>query len=122
MLSAQAEDTQKRVQSATSVAMQTQRDVQTLSALAHTADLSAKMTSEKLEREIEALQQQLQAQKMLATQEAQVSQSNQDVIARKLKEAQQMIQTAATTSQMYETQLATLTQKMVTMERLLIEQ
>ena len=75
MLSAQAEETHKRMQSATSVAMQTQQEVRTLSSLARTADLTAKMASEKIEREVEVLQSELQAQKMLATQEAQASKS-----------------------------------------------
>ena len=52
----QAEDTQKRIQSATKVAIQTQQEVSTLLALARTADLTAKMTSEKMEREVEAMQ------------------------------------------------------------------
>ena len=56
ILSVQAEETQKRVQSATSVALQMQQEVRTLSSLACTADLTAKMTSEKMEREVEAMQ------------------------------------------------------------------
>ena len=59
ILSVQAEETQKRVQNATSVALQTQQEVRTLSSLARTADLTAKMTSEKMEREVEVMQQEL---------------------------------------------------------------
>ena len=58
------------MQGATSVALQTQQEVRTLSSLARTADLTAKMTSEKMEREVEAMQQELQAQKALSVQEA----------------------------------------------------
>ena len=122
MLSAQAEETQKRVQGATSVVLQMQQEVWTLSSLARTADLTAKMASEKLEREVESLQRELTVQKIASVQEAEATKSAQDVIARKLQEAQQMIQTTTQVSQTYEAQLATLTQKMATMEQLLIEQ
>ena len=122
ILSVQAEETQKRVQSATSVALQTQQEVRTLSSLARTADLTAKMTSEKMEREVEGMQQELQAQKALAVQEAQAARSAQDDIARKLHEAQQKIQATADVSQTYETQLSALNEKMATLEQLLIGQ
>ena len=55
MLSTQAEETQKCVQGATSVPLQMQQEVRTLSSLARTADLTAKMASEKIEREVESL-------------------------------------------------------------------
>ena len=55
ILTAQAEETQKRIQGATSVAMQMQSKVRTLSLLAQTADLMAKMASEKVEREVDSL-------------------------------------------------------------------
>ena len=96
--------------------MRTQQEVRTLSAMARTADLQSKMTSEKVEREVGALQQQLEQQKMLASQEAQASRSTQDVIARKLQEAQQMIQSTATTTQTYETEVAKLKQQMAALE------
>ena len=57
ILSAKADDMQKHIQSATSVAIQTQQEVRTLSAMARTADLTAKMTSEKVERQVETMQQ-----------------------------------------------------------------
>ena len=63
ILSAQAEETQKRIQGATSVALQTQSEVRTLSSLAQTADITAKMASEKVEREVESLQHDLQVQR-----------------------------------------------------------
>ena len=53
LLSAQAEETQKRIQGATSVAMQTRSEVRTLSSLAQMADLTARMALEKIEREVE---------------------------------------------------------------------
>ena len=96
------EETQKRVQSSTSVALQMQQEVRTLSSLARTADLTAKMTSEKIEREVEAMQQELQAKKALSVQEAQAARNAQDIIARKLQEAQQTIQSTASVSQKYE--------------------
>ena len=55
-------------------------------------------------------------------QEAQAARSAQDVIARKLQEAQQMLQAMASISQRYETQIAELSQKMAAMEQLLIGQ
>ena len=58
--------------------------MRTLSSLARTADLTAKMTSKKMEREVEAMQQELLAQKALSVQEAQAARSAQDIIARKL--------------------------------------
>ena len=122
ILSAQADETQKRVQSATSVALQTQSQVRTLSSLARTADLTAKIASEKVERGIEAMEKELEAQKMLSVQEAQASRSAQDILASKLKEAQQMIQTTVQTSQTYELQMQQFQQKMTKMEQLLIEQ
>ena len=122
ILTAQAEETQKRVQSATSVAIQTRQEVRTLSSLARTADITAKIASEKVERGIEAMENELQAQKALSVQEAQASRSAQDILARKLKEAQEMIQATTTTTQKYEAHLTTLTEKMATMERLVIEQ
>ena len=61
-------------------------------------------------------------QRAAAQQEAQVSKSTQDIIARKLQEAQQTIQATANISQKYEEQIIAISQKMATMERLLIEQ
>ena len=55
ILTAQADDTQRRIQSATKVAMQTQQQVQALSALARTVDLTAKMAAEKVERQMETV-------------------------------------------------------------------
>ena len=65
LLSAQAKETQERVQSATSVAMQTRADVRTLSTLARTADMTAKIASERVERGIETMENELQMQKNL---------------------------------------------------------
>ena len=56
ILTSQADDTQKSIQSATKVAVQTQQEVQTLSALAKTADLTVKMTAEKVECQVEMVQ------------------------------------------------------------------
>ena len=67
-----------------SVALQTQQEVCTLSSLARTADLTAKMASEKIEREVESLQRELTVQKIASVQEAEATKSAQDVIARKL--------------------------------------
>ena len=92
-----------------------------MSLLVCTADLTAKMTSEKMERAVESMQQELQVQKALSVQEAQVARSAQDVIARKLQEAQQTIQATMNGSQKYEEQLTALAQKMATMGQLLIE-
>ena len=64
LLSAHAEETQRRIQGATSVALQTRSEVSILSSLAQTANLTAKMASEKIEREVESLQQALQVQKV----------------------------------------------------------
>ena len=91
ILSAQAEETQKRVQSATSVAIQTRQEVRTLSSLAHTADVTAKMAAEKIERGIETMENELQMQKALSVQEAQASRSAQDILTRQLKAAQENI-------------------------------
>ena len=101
ILSAQAEETQKRIQGATNVALQTQSEVRTLSLLAQTADITAKMASEKVEREVESLQGNLQVQRAASKHEAQVAKSAQDLIARKLQEAQQTIQATASVSQKY---------------------
>ena len=80
------------------------------------------MASEKVEREVESLQRELQVQRAVAEQEAQASKSTQNIIARKLQEAQQTIQAIASISQKYEEQITVLSQKMAAMERLLIEQ
>ena len=122
MLSAQAEETQKRVQSATSVAMQTKQEVYTLSSLARTADLTAKIASEKVERGIEAMEQELQAQKALSVQEAQASRIAQEDIAKRLQEAHDTIQATANLSQTYEARIGELSRKMATMENLLVAQ
>ena len=90
--------------------------------MARTADLMAKMTLEKVEREVESMQQAIQAQKTLSVQEAQAAKSAQDAIAKQLQEAQKAVQATANLSQRYEEQLSTLTEKMMVMERLLIEQ
>ena len=82
ILTAQADDMQKRIQSATKVAMQTQQEVQTLSALARTADLTAKTAVEKVERQMEIVQQAIQAQKILSMQEAQTAKAAQDTITK----------------------------------------
>ena len=82
ILSVQADDTQKRIQSATSVAMQTQQEVRSLSAMARIADLTAKMMSEKVERQVETMQWAIEAQKTLFMQEAQVAKVAQDAIAK----------------------------------------
>ena len=66
LLTAQAKETQERVQSATSVAMQTRQDVRTQSTLARTADMTARMASEKVERGIEIMENELQMQKALS--------------------------------------------------------
>ena len=60
------------------------------------------MASEKIEREVESLQQELTVQKIASIQEAEATKSSQDIIARKLQEAQQMIQTMTQVSQTYE--------------------
>ena len=56
LLTTQADDTQKCIQGATRVALQTQQEVQPLSALARTADLTAKMATEKAERQFTEVQ------------------------------------------------------------------
>ena len=122
LLSSQAEETARRIQGATNVAMQTRSEVHTLSSLARTADLTAKMASEKVEREVQAIQQELQAQKMASMQEAQAAKSAQDVIARKLHEAQEVIQATTSISQKYEEQIAALLQKMSALEQVLVGQ
>ena len=68
------------------------------------------------------MENELQAQKALAEQEAQASRSNQDVLARKLKEAQENIQATVSQAQKYETQIGELGQKMAAMEQLLVGQ
>ena len=55
-------------------------------------------------------------------QEAQAARSTQDVITRKLQEAQQKIQSTVNVSQTYEVQLDTLTEKVNALEKLLIAQ
>ena len=61
-------------------------------------------------------------QRAASEHEAQVAKSAQDLIARKLQEAQQTIQATASVSQKYEEQITAISQKMAAMERLLIEQ
>ena len=51
-----------------------------------------------------------------------MAKSAQDLIARKLQEAQRTIQATASVSQKYEEQITAISQKMAAMERLLIEQ
>ena len=68
------------------------------------------------------MQRELQAQKALSVQEEQAARSAQDVIARKLQEAQQTLQATTSVSQRYETQIVELSQKMSTLEQLLIGQ
>ena len=82
----------------------------------------AKMASEKIEREVESLQRELQVQRAALVQEAQAAKSAQDIIARKLQETQQTVQATASISQKYEEQVIALSEKMATMERILIEQ
>ena len=57
ILTAQAKDAQRKIQGATCVAIQMQQEVHTLSVFAKTADLMAKMTAEKMERQMEAVKQ-----------------------------------------------------------------
>ena len=84
ILTAQAEDAQRKIQGATCVAMQTQQEVHTLSALAKTADLISKMTAEKMERQMEAVKQQMEESKRQAVQEAQMAKVSQDTITKQL--------------------------------------
>ena len=79
---AHAEDAQKKIQGATRVAMQTQQEVHTLSALARTADLTAKMAAEKMERQMEAVKQQIEESKRQAVQEAQMAKVSQETITK----------------------------------------
>ena len=60
VLSAQAEDAQKKIQSVTKVVMQTQQEVRTLFALARTTALTTKMAAEKVERQVETIAQKIQ--------------------------------------------------------------
>ena len=90
--------------------------------MARIADLTAKMTSEKVERQVETMQQAIQAQKTLSMQEAQAAKIAQDAISKQLQEAQKAVQATTSMSQRYEEQLSALTQKMTTMEHSLIEQ
>ena len=80
VFTAQAEDTQKRIQSAMKVAIQTQQEVSTLSALARTADLTAKITAEQVERKVATVQQQMEEQRMLSAKEAEVAKMAQATI------------------------------------------
>ena len=95
ILTTQVDDTQKQVQSATKIAMQTQHEVQTSFALPRIADLVAKMVAEKIERQMEAMQQQMQAQKALSLQEAEAAQVAQATIPKQLEEAQRATQATA---------------------------
>ena len=60
--------------------MQMQQEVQNLSALARTTDLTAKMAVEKVERQMATMQQQLQEQKIQSVQEAQLTKAAQKTI------------------------------------------
>ena len=68
------------------------------------------------------MENELQMQKSLYVQEAQASKSAQDILARKLKEAQENIQSTVSQAQKYETQIGELSQKMAAMEQLLVAQ
>ena len=70
------------------VAIQMQQYVQNLSALARTADLMAKMTAEKVERQMEMVKQQLQEQKTQSVQEAQATKVAQETITCQLTTSQ----------------------------------
>ena len=70
MLTAQVEETQKRVSGATSLAQQAQAPVRTLSTIARTADITTKIASEQVERQVATVQQQIQEQQRLSAQES----------------------------------------------------
>ena len=61
-------------------------------------------------------------QRTLSVQEAQQAKAGQDVIAKRLEEAQKAAATSMTMTQQYEAQLAELTTKMGNMEALLVNQ
>ena len=74
--------------------MQMQQEVQNLSALARTADLTTKMAVEKVERQVAIVQQQLQEQKMQSVQEAQSTKAAQETITQQLTAAQQIAESS----------------------------
>ena len=96
--------------------------MQTLSALARTADLTTKMAAEKVERQLEIVQQQIREQKTQSLQEAQFAKVAQDAIAKRLADAQKAAETLMTVTQQYEAKLAELSTKMGNMEVLLVNQ
>ena len=57
VLSAQADEAQKKIQSATQVAMQTQREVQGLSTLARKVEYTSQITAAKVEKQLEEMTQ-----------------------------------------------------------------
>ena len=57
VLSAQADEAQKKIQSAIQVAIQTQREVQSLSTLARKAEYASQITAAKVEKQLEEMAQ-----------------------------------------------------------------
>ena len=102
ILSAQAYEAQKKIQSATQVAMQTQREVQGLSALARKAEYASQITAAKVEKQLEEMTQQVQEQKTRSALEMQAAQEAQATFAQQLSEAQQAAKFSVTKTQQYE--------------------
>ena len=105
MLSAQAEEAQKKIQSATQVAMQTQRDVQGLSALGREAQVIGQKTTSEMQGKVQAMAQQVQEQTSQTVQQAQEAKIAQEQMAQQVAEAQRTAMSTTATSQQYETQL-----------------
>ena len=68
------------------------------------------------------VQQQMKQQQMLVAKEAKVAKVAQATLTKQLEDAQKTVQATTSMSQHYEEQLTALSQKMATLERILIEQ
>ena len=122
VLSAQADETQKKIQSATQVVIQTQHEVQGLSALARKAEYASQITIAKVEKQLEERTQQVQEQKTQSALEMQAAQKAQAMFAQQLSEAQQVAKSSVTKTQQYEEHISTVTQKMNLLKVLLVAQ
>ena len=121
-LSAQAQKAQTSIEGATRVALQTAKEVQTLSDTARKAEYTAQLTAAKVEEQVAQLEQRLQEQKDMTIREAQAAHEAQTKMMQQLEEAQKRAQATMGATQDYEAQIAAVSTQMKALEHLLVEQ
>ena len=106
----------------TQVAMNTAKEVKTLSETARKAEYTAQITAAKMEEQVAQLEIKMQEQRSLAIQGAKSAQEAQIKLTQQLEEAQQLAQATKGVTTNYEVQLAEVTKQMKVLEQLLIDQ